>query len=477
MMRNVLIVLTVVAVLAAVVALLWPTAEPAATGGPLASAMAGAGGGAGKAAVPPAPGGGAEAPKPKALLVPPPRHDEAVTLYSGAEVRTWQAGSVGGAPYRAGGVINFGRGQELNHHRVTVSYTGSGKVQVYVASSTGAALAAAIKKAPSFRTVANGAEALFVSSSSGVGYAWILMRTTGQVNVTGVRHVCWRGRGTLYGHEGGVFTFASAELRYRLMYPRRYDRRKAYPLVISISGSGGVGRDNAVSMHQTNLARYLFTHFYRDTSFECFSLVPQIPPARDIPAPYWPRGTKGAPDKKYHPDWATVNEGGWYVRGVLALIGRLIEDDRVNIDADRVYYTGYSYGGKACWEFLRDGRDVFAGALCVSGWPIGRAFSDPDAEMLKRLTMEVRRHKHIPVVIFSGEKDPMRYGSRAVGKALQAAKAASSYIEFPGADHGGVPGGAYRNRKHIAWLFAQNRKKNPPAGKDPYPGGVYPAAP
>ena len=91
--------------------------------------------------------------------------------------------------------------------------------------------------------------------------------------------------------------------------------------------------------------------------------------------------------------------------------------------------------------------------------------------------MEVRRHKHIPVVIFSGEKDPMRYGSRAVGKALQAAKAASSYIEFPGADHGGVPGGAYRNRKHIAWLFAQNRKKNPPAGKDPYPGGVYPAAP
>lgn len=502
-MRNAFIALTILACLTAAVVMLWDPVVPGAPKDSVARAPAEAGEArrAGPVATRPDPDPGSRprpyprprpAPRPgpgpgprpgrpgpktqDALSLPAPRHDQAVTLFSRAQILKWDVGSVGGKGYRVSPVINFGRGRELNHHRVTVDYTGRGSVQVYLASHTGGQLASVLKGTPVFRTLSSGVESRFTSSLSAAGYAWVLVRTTGQVTVTGIKHVCWRGTGTLQGHESGALTFASAPLPFRLMYPRNYDPRKSYPLVISVSGSGGVGTNNTSSMHPTNLARYLFTIYYHDKPYECFSLVPQIPPSRGIPAPYWPRGAKGAPNRLYHPDWPTVNEQGWYAQATLALIRRLIEDKRVNIDADRVYFTGYSYGGKACWEFLRAGREVFAAALCVSGWPIGRAFSDPNSAMLKRLDMEVRRHAHIPVYIFSGQRDPMRLGSRAVYKVLRARGAKCNYIEFPAAGHGNVPGAAYRNRKHITWLFEQDRRKNPPAGKDPYPAGAYPAA-
>ena len=411
------------------------------------------------------------APKDKGeLSLPAPMHDEPVTRFTGDQVLKWKTGPKAAAPSRVSPAIHFGPGRELNHHRLTVDYAGPGTVKVHVASHSSAKLASALKKPPIFRKVASGTESRFTVYNRGGAYAWILIRTTGRVTITGVRHVCWCGQGTIQGHRAGTFTFASAKLPFRLMYPRNYAPGKSYPLVISVSGSGGVGSDNVRSMHVTNLARYLFTYYYFSTPYQCFSLVPQIPSGKNNPAPYWPRGPKGAPSRN-HPDFPGVNEHGWYTQATLALIERLLADKRVNIDADRVYFTGYSYGGKACWEFLRAGREVFAAAMCVSGWPIGRVAKvtpRPTRGMLESLDLEVSRHKHIPVYIFTGQRDlMMRAPSRAVYEVLKARGAKVRFTEFPSASHDSVPGAAYRNRKHMTWLFEQNRSKNPPPGKDP----------
>jgi len=407
------------------------------------------------------------------LALPPNSQGVGVTRYTGAQVAAWKTRTIDGKTFRVSPTISYGPRVELNRYRITVNYTGGGSVSLVTTSYPGDKLEAAMKYKRRDVAIKNGVETLIATPYKGRYATWVMLSATGGAQITAVTHTCRRGDKTLYGHEAGTFTFASTKLPFRLMYPRNYDPRKSYPLVLSVSGSGGVGNDNAKSMEMVILARYLFTRYYPEPEFECFSLVPQLPTGIDIPAPYYPRGRKGAPTP-YHPDWPAANEGSWYTDATLALIQRLIADPRITLDADRVYYTGFSYGGKATWEFLRAGRTVFAGAMCGAGWPIGKAYSNPSAAQLKRLRLEIARHKHIPVWIFVGQKDRMRFGSRAVYRELKAVDAKASYLELPGANHVQSAAGMWANRKHVSWLFAQNRKKNPPAGKDPYPGGVYP---
>ena len=133
----------------------------------------------------------------------------------------------------------------------------------------------------------------------------------------------------------------------------------------------------------------------------------------------------------------------------------MIESPELNIDKNRIYFTGFSYGGKACWEFLKAAPDLFAAAMCGGGWPIGPAYSNPAGMLRVKLKEEVQRYKHVPVRIFSGEKDPMRFGSKAVAEELQALDADAIYKEFPGASHVSTAGKIWSDRKNLVWLFEQ----------------------
>jgi len=420
--------------------------------------------------------------RPATINVPPPVQAlrQLVVRYDDRKIASWPQRQVDGRPCRVSGVLSVPPGHEINLHRVTVVHNGRGTVELSLVHAATDSLVSAISKKhlrSRFRPVASGREVLIASPYKRERYSWLLLRTRGKAKVFGIRHICWRGKGTVYGHGAGSFVFGGAALGYRLMPPRDYDPKRAYPLVVSISGSGGVGSDNLRSMEMVILARHLFTRYYRDKGLECFSLVPQIPRSVDIPPPYWPKGVKGRPTPVYRPDWPTVNEGGWYVQASLGLIRSLIADRRFNIDPDRVYLTGFSYGGKACWEFLKADRGIFAGAMCGAGWPIGRVFTDPAGRTLDRLKLEVQRYRHVPVYVLAGEKDRMRFGSRAVHKEILAQGGKSTYVEFPATNHVGTAGKAWGNRKHIAWLFARNRRSNPAPGKDPFPGGAYPDRP
>jgi len=407
---------------------------------------------------------------------PGPRRDEVRTSYTTAQISKWDRRTVDGKACMVSPTINFGKGVELNHHRVTVTYTGS-SVELGLAHSTSSKLTDAIEKRhlhTTLRPVKSGTEKKIVSSNRGESYAWLIVRTADTARIKTVTHTCWRGRGTLYGHAPGEFKFAGAVLPFRMMLPRNYDPRKGkkYPLVISVSGSGGVGEDNVRNMENVILAKNLFVNYRDEGEFDCISIVPQIPSGKAVPKPYWPRGPLGKPTV-YHPDWPAVNENGWYTQASIALIKDLVADKGLCIDPDRVYFTGFSYGGKACWEFLRAGRELFAGAICGAGWPIGRVFSNPTGPLKARLKLEVSRIKHIPVSVFAGQEDPMRYGSHAVHTEIADQGGLSSYVEFPKTKHVATAGSIWRNRKYIRWLFKQNRKNNPKPPPDPYPKGVY----
>ncbi len=399
------------------------------------------------------------------------------TTFSRKDILGWQNRSIDEKNCIISPVIDFGKGHEVNHHRVKVFFSGKGSVELSLVHSASSRLEQVLKKRylrSRFKKIESGQEVVISSRYKGERFVWLLISTDENVLINKIQHTCWKGKDTLYGHYPGEFEYKGGKLPFRLMFPRNYNPQKKYPLVLSVGGSGGIGSDNVRSMEMVILARYLFTNYYYDENFEAFSLVPQIQTSPNIPAPYWPGGKLGGPDRQYHPDWPAVNENGWYSQATITLIKTLILDREFSIDPNRIYYSGFSYGGKGCWEFLKADRKLFAAAMSGGGWPIGRAYSQPNQQQLQRLALEVSRYKHVPATTFAGAKDSMRFGSKAVHEEILSQGGKSRFLEIKNANHTQSAGRAWGNPDNIEWLFKQNRKNNPAPGKDPFGGGKYP---
>jgi poly(3-hydroxybutyrate) depolymerase len=397
-----------------------------------------------------------------------PYWDQPSAQFTAKDVAAWATRQVDGKSSLVSRRLEWPAGDEVNHHRITITYDGSAPVQVALVYSNTPSLDDALKVAylhTAFQPAASGKELLITTPYAGMNYAWILLQP-GAATIKEIRHSCWRAKCTMFGHQAKTFEFAGQKLPYRLMYPRNYDSKKSYPLVVSISCSGTEGDDNAKQMNVMILGRFLFTQYYFDQDLECFSLVPQIPSGKAVPADYWPRGTKGAPTT-FHPDWPAVNEDGWFAQATLALIASLDKDPAANIDPDRVYCTGYSYGGKAVFELEKAGPDLFAGSIASAGWAIGPAYYNYDpsqpvtAKALDQLKIEVKRYKHIPIQICDGKNDPMHLSGKAASAEITAQGGKSQYVEFPSADHAGAAGSTWSDQQRIEWLFKQNRADNP----------------
>jgi len=393
--------------------------------------------------------------------------------FTGKEIQGWSTQTVNDKKCLISDAIEFPASDEVNHHKLVVKFKGEGTVEVSIAHSSSSKLTYALSKSylhSSFKTVKSGGSTDIISSYKGERYIWIILRATGKTKIVSADYSCWWGKKTLYGHAGKVFEFAGGKLPYRLMAPKNYNPRKSYPLVLTVSGSGGVGNNNVKSMEMVGLARQLFIKYYNDEKHECFSLVSQVTTTKTVPAKW---KNRGAADRIYHPSYPTVNENSWYTQATLALIQSLVMDLSCNVDPDRIYFSGFSLGGKACWEFLKAGREVFAAGIACGGWPIGMPYREPNRTQFARLKLEVTRYKHIPVQIFAGEGDNMKLPSKILNAIIISQGGKSTYTEFPKANHVSSANKTWANAKYIDWLFEQNRSKNPKPGKDPYPNGKY----
>ncbi len=115
-----------------------------------------------------------------------------------------------------------------------------------------------------------------------------------------------------------------------------------------------------------------------------------------------------------------------------------------NIDANRLYLTGFSQGGMGTWNFIRNYPRKFAAAAPLSGYSHG-----------PQNVAQAKEIRHIPIWIFNGDGD--KGGSRLSFKMLKQAGASDvRYHEYKKQRHV-IDDFAYFTKGFMNWLFAQKR--------------------
>lgn len=232
------------------------------------------------------------------------------------------------------------------------------------------------------------------------------------------------GQDVVDGFAGRVLeTVSGTSMPYRLFVPDPAARVRPLPLIVYLHGSGGAGRDNLkqISGGNTNGTR-VWTRSEVQGRHPAFVVAPQLPDDEQWAAP-------------------GIDALAPYAAFVVELVASLSKEFR--IDADRIYLTGQSRGGRGTWDIISKRPDLFAAAvpLCGDG--------NPSRVIAARL---------VPIWAFHGARDetiPVT-GSRELVAALRAAGSTVKYTEYPDAGHN-VWTVAYMERELPDWLFAQRR--------------------
>lgn len=221
-------------------------------------------------------------------------------------------------------------------------------------------------------------------------------------------------------------TFRNAHgesLPYRLFVPANYDRRKKYPLIVFLHGSGGLGNDNLKQLQLGNL--YLIGRF---TQSETQSRYPAIVVAPQSIGEGWVTGDqRSAPSSQ------------------LQLVVQLIGDLRrtYNIDNARLYVAGQSLGGFGTFAIISAYPRMFAAGIPLCGG------GDES---------KAAQYKGTALWVFHGEKDetvPVA-NSRQMVAAIKKAGGQVKYTEYPGEGHS-IWTIVAKEPDLLEWLFSQHR--------------------
>ena len=228
--------------------------------------------------------------------------------------------------------------------------------------------------------------------------------------------------------EARVYRNAKDEtLPYRLLKPRNYDSKQAYPLVVFLHGMGERGSDNAVQLD--NGVSELFA---RDAAMEklpAVVIVPQCP--------------EGENSNEY--SWSNWRPGTPSITTPTRLVLEIVEAARkeFTVDGNRMYIGGLSMGGFGTWNVTQEYPDLFAAAFPICGG------GDPG---------KAARIATLPLWVFHGAMDetvPPQL-SRDMVKAIQEAGGHPGYSEYPSVGHNSWTN-AFEEPRLLEWLFAQKR--------------------
>ena len=223
-----------------------------------------------------------------------------------------------------------------------------------------------------------------------------------------------------------TYTGAAGEtMPYRLFIPDQAARARALPLIIYLHGGGGAGTDNLRQISGGNTAgTRVWTTPEMQARHPAFVVAPQMPGGRQ-----W-----GAP---------SLDELAPHAKLVLDLLAALSKE--FAIDADRIYVTGQSLGGRGTWDLVSKRPDVFAAGIPVCG--------DGNAT-------RIRAARDVGIWAFHGAKDPVVpvAGSRDMVAALKSVGSRVRYTEYPEVEHDAWVR-AFAERELPDWLFAQRRQR------------------
>ena len=203
-------------------------------------------------------------------------------------------------------------------------------------------------------------------------------------------------------------------LNYQIFGNPKWDPKKRYPLLISLHGSGQSGKDNQAQMGGVT---DIFTSAEHQAANPCFMVVPQCPDS-------------------------AIGWSGNVADHLMTLLDDLC--DKLPVDVNRLYLTGYSMGGFGCFSLATKYPAKFAAVVPLAGGGDAK-----NANVLKQT----------PLWAFHGDKDEMVpvERTRDVMKAITAAGGtAAKYDELAGQGHG-IPGMVYARKDLSDWVFAQHR--------------------
>ena len=224
------------------------------------------------------------------------------------------------------------------------------------------------------------------------------------------------------GFEKFEFKGSSGDtLNYAFFEPGNLGANERLPLVVTLHGVGGRGREEWTGNCAANA---VLIRPDMQEKFRSFILVPTT--------------NKGE-------TWASHGklQGKGRLPDVFELIEKLLKDKA--IDPNRIYVTGQSMGGVGTFGAIVLRPDLFAAAAPVCG-----GFPPEKAEIIA----------HLPIWVFHGDKDPTVpvEWSRDMVEALKKVGGKPRYTEFPGVGHNAwTP--AYNMPEFWTWLFEQRRQK------------------
>ncbi|MES2003708.1 MAG: PHB depolymerase family esterase [Bacteroidota bacterium] len=224
-------------------------------------------------------------------------------------------------------------------------------------------------------------------------------------------------------------------LRYRILYPPKYKKRKSYPLIVFLHGSGERGRDNEAQLiHGGNL----FVKEIIRKNFPAIVVFPQCPADST-----WSRFKRvgNSVEREFLRDEMPPVPQQLVKQLIDSLVINRIADDR------RLYLGGLSLGGFGVYDLLTRYPDYFAAAFPICG--------------AANIPLFLEKATRVPLWIFHGAMDntvsPKE--DRELFKAMLTRGIKSvQYTEYPKAGHNSWDS-AFAEPKLLPWLFTNKKKR------------------
>ena len=237
----------------------------------------------------------------------------------------------------------------------------------------------------------------------------------------------------LSAYEKKEFIKGKDTLRYRIIYPEKYRKHKAYPLLLVLHGSGERGHDNEAQLVHGG-KRFLEENIRKH--FKAIVIFPQCP--------------KDSTWSRYRRTGTTLSIQTADNPTVPQLLVKELIDEMVaekKLDERRLYVGGLSMGGMGTYDMLTRYPDYFAAAFPICG--------------IANIPLFIDRSSQIPLWIFHGGKDNTvsPEPDRELYKALMTRGIKTvNYTEYPSMGHNSWDS-AFIEPKLLPWLFS-NKKKN-----------------
>jgi predicted peptidase len=245
--------------------------------------------------------------------------------------------------------------------------------------------------------------------------------------------VCLEAQDTT-GYQKATFVVAGDTLPYRILFPENYDRKKKYPLLVFLHGSGERGKDNE---KQLTHGASLFLKSENRKNFPSIVVFPQCPANS-----YWSsvRIDRSAMPLTLDFDYSVAPT--WPLKSVISLVQKLSHEEAVN--RSKVYIAGLSMGGMGTFEAVYRYPKLFAAAVPICGGGDSARYDS--------------RIKRVPFWIFHGDKDGVvgvNHSRRMVSR-LKELKVPVRYTEYPEVNHNSWDF-ALAEPEFFPWLFSNKR--------------------